>query len=417
MRATTRSSLLLLLLVASVVCAPPAAAQIAPGDFLVSTRFSVLHVAYATGKVRSLATPVGTPWMAADNHDLLIATLTDPNIPNEILRYSPTGGVTTVWRPAPTPGPTWAVGCLGELDQDGTFLASRLDYAWPASELVRLLPNGSLRTLRSNALFVGPPWIEPDTGDWFAFRGNGVPAFNGLLHYPSRGTPTTIWTPGVRVSCAAYDSTTNTFAVCDTGNPTATLWRIDRTGRVQRSMAASFLTGMTFDQETGRLFVNSYSSFIHEMNPRTGVLVRTWRAPFSAFGSITIYGHRELAGRGPATPGSTYGIDVAMLRAPNSPYVAALSLTGLRPGLPLGGPHVAYLVPDALTRHTLTLGDIPGITTGLRGTLDATGRSTISINIPSQAARGVRIFVAVVALNANTPSGIDVTPPWAFSIR
>jgi hypothetical protein len=95
--------------------------------------------------------------------------------------------------------------------------------------------------------------------------------------------------------------------------------------------------------------------------------------------------------------------------------VAALS-TGLRPGFALGdgtGRTVHLDVTSPL--FPISIGGLPGVTTGFTGVLDASGQATGSILIPAGFPAGVRLFVSAVALHPGLPSGLDTANSWGVT--
>jgi hypothetical protein len=119
---------------------------------------------------------------------------------------------------------------------------------------------------------------------------------------------------------------------------------------------------------------------------------------------IEIKESRKVSGFGLARAGSTYFVNFAFPASPGSSYVAAMS-TGLRPGFPLGDGRVINLAVDLL--FVLSVGGIPGITTGFTGVLDGTGRATGTITLPPGFPPGIRFYVSALVVNPAAPLGID----------
>jgi hypothetical protein len=92
--------------------------------------------------------------------------------------------------------------------------------------------------------------------------------------------------------------------------------------------------------------------------------------------------------------------------------VAALSL-GLRPGIGLSDGRTVHLAVDPLL--LLSLGGLPGITTGFAGVLDAAGRAAGTITLPPGFPPGVRIFVSAVAVNPALSLGLDTGSSVGFT--
>jgi len=85
----------------------------------------------------------------------------------------------------------------------------------------------------------------------------------------------------------------------------------------------------------------------------------------------------------------------------------------LRPGIALGDGRVLNLAVDPL--FVLSLGGIPGLTTGFSGALDATGAAAGTIALPPGFPPGVRVHVSAVAVNQALPAGLDMGNSWSLS--
>jgi hypothetical protein len=132
---------------------------------------------------------------------------------------------------------------------------------------------------------------------------------------------------------------------------------------------------------------------------------------------VEFYGSRKVSGSGAATPGSSYTIRFAFPSSPGAAYLAVMS-TGLRPGLPLPDSSGRVINLDFTSPlFGLSLGGIPGITTGFTGTLSPSGTASGTIAIPPGFPSGLRLFVSAVAVNGAFPSGLETANTWAFTIN
>ena len=89
------------------------------------------------------------------------------------------------------------------------------------------------------------------------------------------------------------------------------------------------------------------------------------------------------------------------------PYVAALGLSGVHPGVPLGDGRMINLNPDALT--VLSLANLlPGLWDPGPGVLDPFGRAALKLNLNAlgAAVRGIPVWLSVAVLDPLAPKGI-----------
>ena len=130
--------------------------------------------------------------------------------------------------------------------------------------------------------------------------------------------------------------------------------------------------------------------------PANGVL--------TAYG-MEIGGSRNLCSLKTAAPNNR-DILVSFPNLGGNAYVAALSLTGVRPGVPLGDGRQINLTPDTLT--VLSLNNLlPGLWNPGPGHLDPFGRVTLSLNLNllGSAVKGVPVWVVVGILDPKAPKG------------
>jgi len=105
-----------------------------------------------------------------------------------------------------------------------------------------------------------------------------------------------------------------------------------------------------------------------------------------------------------------WDLNISCPKFPNKAYVAAVSMAGYRPPIPLPSGRKIYLVPDILTG--LSLGNLlkPFFDAG-PGTLDAGGEAKGSLDLSTlPKLGGVPIWIAVAVLDAAAPDGMAYLP-------
>jgi hypothetical protein len=303
---------------------------------------------------------------------------------------------TTLAVPGPTPD-------MLALDQDGTFVVARGDA------LLRVDPGtGATATLVALPGLRGVD-IDQDTGNYL------TGTMTTLLRVDrSTLAITTITAPLTDVRCLAFEPRTGATLV----GQLSWLSRVTRAGVVSTvgpPVAAS--EAVRVDGETGNI-LGGTGNQVSLLTP-SGALVTT-RVVLTAFMVTTcveFYGSRKVSGSGAATPGSSYTIRFAFPSSPGAAYLAVMS-TGLRPGLPLPDSSGRVINLDFTSPlFGLSLGGIPGITTGFTGTLSPSGTASGTIAIPPGFPSGLRLFVSAVAVNGAFPSGLETANTWAFTIN
>jgi hypothetical protein len=378
--------------------AAPARAQAAPGDWIVAT------FGFPGGSIHSIAPSTGVATRLAgsgpetlffnalihhpDNRDFLGAFYE----PEVLARVVPNGPVTTV---APLGRVTTSIA----LDEDGTVVATiSLDQG--GGHLVRANLDTHVTTLiaavpvRLNA--VG---IDGDTGDWIVGSyDRNVP--DGLVLRIDRSTRavSTIATGVVAVTAVGWERSSGDFLVANGGS----IVRVTRGGSVAPFAGPLAANELRIDPENGNVLVGGLDQ-LTLLSPAGAVITTRTPPPLFVTG-VELFGSREVSGAGSLRSGSSYRVDFAFPGSPNSSYVAALSLAP-RPGFPLPDGRVIPLALDPL--FVLSLGGLPGITTGFAGRLDAQGRAQGTIALPPGFPAGVRVFASAVALNPALPSGLD----------
>ena len=399
-----------------------AAAQVRPGDFVLSwtgNEFGLGVVDAVTGRLlsRHKSTMRISHILLAPDNETVFASAIDTTISPDramVLRFDPRSG--TLATHATIPALRWYARCAGLfLDQDGSliFVNGGDDFISHPADFWRVEQGSAVHVTSLERLAVHAAALDTDTGDWIA---EAEYDYNKsvFLRLTSHGV-VTLFPGGEPSATLIHDQTTGHF------------WRyrycmelVDRvSGATLTSLEMATGTAMALDQVSGDVFVgeNGYyrKNYITRVTHQDRV-VQIW-GPIPAYDltGLVVLGSRPLVGQGPATPGSIYHRFLSLPRSPRAPYVAALSLGGLRPGPPLPS-GALHIVPDALFWFTLGR-DIPGATCGLAGILDGDGRTPLSLAIPAALPRGTTITVAAVAINLACPFLLDWGPSWTVTVR
>jgi len=394
-------------LVAAQGDAPPV-----PGDWIIGDINAAAGAggAYAisptTGAVNTVA--VGRPagffnWviMANNNTDLAAAYSTA----GRFALVTPAGVITS--------GAVYPSSQNGlDVDQDGTYLASTSG----GSGLYRISADGMTASLiTTTPATLNSVCIDADTGDSilavFAVLPGGM-----LLRRTSAGAVTTIAAGIGRLSSVDHCQQDGNFYVTrfDPGE----VLQVTPGGvvaTVHTALPGTGLfgaNGLKLDDETGNIVVAGLANPA-ALPGRVGLLSRTGTiitaytiAAPAGFNptSAEIYGSRKVSGLGTFSPGSAYNVNFSFPASPGASYIAAMSQS-LRPGITLPDGRTINLAIDLLL--LLSVGGIPGITTGFSGTLDANGKAVGTIALPPGFPPGIRVFISAVAVNGSMPSGLD----------
>jgi hypothetical protein len=331
--------------------------------------------------------------MAGDNSSMYV--LFDNQFSAFLLRFNRLGGFTTLFA-----FPLNEVVRGIELDVDGWLVLN-------TSSLVRIDPNQPLSPtqIAPTSPFGWDVSIEQDTGNYLV---PSVPnGYSSALLYVTREerTVSTLAT-GLGVM-QAVDFEPRTGATLVAGYPA--LYRVRPDGNVTTvSTFPTFQSALRVDPLTGEILVGGIdrNAFTVARLAPSGQVLQSAAYPALLTGSLGIetYGSRKVSSRGAFNGGGTVNVSFSFPQSPGAPYVAALSFA-LRPGLPIGGGRVLNLRADELL--SISLGGLPGFTTGFAGTLDAAGGATGTITLPGGFPTGIRFFVSAVALNPAFPSGLD----------
>jgi len=400
-------------LVVIVFAALAAPAQPSNGDYIIvhatNPAGRTLLSVDRTGTAATLVTApanhyVVEPRMDVGNRDL-VATFNQQSLSaGALVRITPAGQVTTLAAAASMVLPR-AI----EVDADGSYLLLG------SIDVLQQSAGGKVATLANIPRPFGGfgMTIDPMTGYYW------MAGFGGKLAYldPRTRVVTTMMSAGFRyITGMDHDEATDTFVFST--ETLQTIMIVDRQFQVLTSFGTSGQNwSLRLSPDTGNIHVLDGNSTVTERT-RTGAVVRTTNLPVRAdFFSLEVYGSRPVSGVGSAARGTTYQLRIGFPGASRLPYAAALSLGGIQPGIGLPDGRRIALAPDPLFWLTAALGDIPGLTQGLRGTLSATGQATATIAVPNGLPAGLRIFASAVAIDASAPVGLRTGNTWAFEIR
>ncbi len=391
----------------ATLAATPLSAQIDAGDFLIADnggfRASILHLDPRSGILSTVTTLNG----AASEMDRIPGTDdVAVAIGNSVQKLSLTTQQLTTIAQLPPVGFTTGLA----FDQDGTFLVGG-DFS-----IFRV--NGSTVT----TAYTPPPWFfmtgivrDLDT----AHFGVALSSFRtDLVRLDRRtGLDTPIRTAASpAMMLTDYDIGAGGFWFGDFGTGPNSIHLISgKDGSTLSSLTLPAASLVTVHQTTGDLI--TWTDDTITLRDRNGTAKRTW-GPFPGrnFLSTRVVGGRAIHGVGPATPGSIYELHLSFRNLPTSPYLAALSLSGMRPGIPIPGHGRLRIVPDGL--FALTAGrDIPGVTNAFAGTLDATGSAKARFFIPGAVPRGTHVTVAALALDRSASMIAEVAPPFGLVVQ
>lgn len=411
----------LALLATSVVA--PLAAQPKPGDYVItgdrcssgcSPQPYLASVDPTTGRLTTIVdwtgSGIGRAYdVTTDVDDESLVTINEvsgttvpPYVPAGLLRTTPAGVTVTISTVGYMPRTV-------DLDQDGYLVG--LGYNSRYSSLVHVTAAGA-KLLTMSTAGLQYAYVDPDTGDYFVNWGNRINAHDRQTLHQTDWFPT-----GGHAS--DFSARTGLFAVAAGYE----YWLVDRArnriDRRQITNAGESLGKVAVDRLTGNLLferVNPSGGFVDLLEYAPGMTaIRTTRVNDGIYG-LDYYGNRGVTGTGSARAGTSYTLQISLPAAgAGRAYVAALSLGGHRPGIPLADGRTIDLVADALFFLTATRGDIPGMTAGLRGVLGPRGRAQATLLIPA-ALPPIRVWATAVALDPAAPSGLVTTSTWGVTI-
>lgn len=384
-----------------------------PGDYIVATADGLLAIKPGTGGVTTLTTmAAGVVMMSADNRSIEFA----PRNEAKYWRYRPGSGVEFVTR---FPG---GGGLITDLSFEGTsgFLTTRrfnqlLAFRGGRQYLLHnVLPGSAFQELSSVRR-------DLDTGDWLLAVPDVIPRVTSVLRV-DRATMgvRTIFKVTPDYPVVDQDPHSGLYVAAQR-SPSAALAVLDGTGQVVRTWPTLWPVALAIDPVRSHYhcLVRTGAQYeIHEYEAGGTLLGKTAVPPlrFAAATDLTIYGSRPLSSEASAVVGKPHALECAFANAAGLPYLIVLGQSGARPGVTLPDGRRVHIADDAYFRQTLLGGDIPNVTTGLRGTLDANGRATAWITVPPTTAVGTRIFATAIVLDPAASLGLRVSNPWAFSV-
>jgi hypothetical protein len=388
-------------------------AQPVPGDLVVSAWGSpssgLFTVDPASGQPApiNLSSRFGAAWLAEDNRDLLCAQVGS----GAFLRVTPAGSLTSVGGP-------WGWTGFLEPDQDGSYVG--VDLVGPSTSFSRWTPGAGVVPITGLSPLVVAT-IDGDTGHYYAV---GQFSLGFMLYRVDRttGAYTTIRLTGVgspaQPAGLVSDPARGDFLILQLGSPqlnSPQLLRVDRHGSPPTPFVNDVVerpTSLRRDPETGRLLVAGDTGQL-ALLAADGTVIARHSFPGYMIRGAEFYGTRKVSGAGRATPGADYPLSFSFPGSPGRPYLAVLS-TGLRPGITLpDGRTIQIDVTSPI--FALSLGGLPGITTGFAGTLDGSGRASATVRVLAGLPAGTRFFATAVALNPTSPSGVDIANTWGWS--
>jgi hypothetical protein len=316
----------------------------------------------------------------------------------DVVHVTPTGLLTSIGTVGTGPNAI-------DLDQDGNYLVTtdtnglfRVDPVNSGATSLMALPGPGA---------VGASAIDQENGDLLFGT-----SFGGLFRMNRTNQAiTSLGGYGGSILAIDFEPRTGEYLIVTQGSPTVTR-RVARNGlSTTVTNTPYFANALKVDDETGNLLIAGQNAIAH-VTPGGGLITSLGGMPFNATG-VETYGSRKVAGHGPATAGSTYTVQFAFPRSANQVYYAAMS-TGLRPGVSLPDGRVINLdITSPL--FPISIGGLPGITTGFSGFLNPGGQATGTIAIPPTFPAGIRIFVSALALNPFLPLGLDTANTIGFT--
>jgi hypothetical protein len=333
--------------------------------------------------------------MVRNNADLVTARSITTS-PSPILVVSPLGVIATV---ATSSASVTAI----DVDQDGRSLIAA-GYQ-PGGGIYYIgaldLSTGVITSLASFANAPNGFTLDHDTGDYLP-----VLFTEGSVLRVNRVTlaVTTLVTALGSLSGAEFEPRTGDFVVTRF-SPSPGVIRVSATGVVTPiATITGSANSVKVDDATGNLLVSNTSGSVFLLTPAGVVLTTRTYAGGHNISGVELYGSRKVSGSGPVTGGAPYTVDFSFPGLPGATYVAAMSLAQ-RPGIALPDGRVINIAIDPLL--LISIGGIPGITTGFAGALDGQARASGTITLPVGFPAGVRFFVSAVAVNPGSPGGIE----------
>lgn len=331
--------------------------------------------------------------LAMPNGDYVVSRV-DTGAGGSIERVSPTGAITTM-----VPGRE-ASGLA--LDRDGTIVASGKDG------LVRIDPfTNTVSSIRPSSTTYNGVAVDRSTGDYLVInwpdevhrispQGNLVTIEVDLggsgiwgIDYDSDAQQTFLSSARGLLECQFGSHTTLTTL-------RANAIRVDPMNDVVAAV-----------RSTGAVHL-----FNRAGTPIAGAVPQTHAS--SRWAGVDFTNRSTLTGQ---TMGNVNQLNLSLPTSAGLGYHVVLGFSGTQPGFPLKAGRTVPLNWDGLTFFTATFGDVPGITTGLRGFLDERGRASATITATAPVLRGMRIYAVAISPNPSHPAGIDFTPATTVDLQ
>jgi len=297
------------------------------------------------------------------------------------------------------------------LDEDGAFACAVRDFGPNPPLLHRVDLAGGVTTLipAVSGLTGECALVDRESGDYLVASWNGVTSTVHRFARRGGGVSVLASMPG-RVVGMDHDPVRGHWVLVRLNQDVIA---VNPAGQITTLNASlGYPTCLRVDPWTGDIVVGSLMGSLHFLTS-LGNPVATTTADQRGVRGIEQLGSRRVSASGPATPGSTVSVKLSFPRAPGQPYVAALS-TGLRPGISLGDGRVLSLDWTS-PLFAISVGGIPGVTTGFAGTLDGAGRANATVLVLPGVPAGTRLFVSAVALGPALPLGLELGNTWGFT--
>lgn len=402
-----------LLTVASLTVASSLTAQPQLGDALVANRdpgaanqSAVAVFARASGIFRQALFPaarshgVGAVIMDADNNHVLCRLSDTTSTLDPIVRVSAGGLITTIAR---VPEAVNSIGSMA-LDEDGSILV-----AGTGNHLLRV--NGSTITTLPLTINAALVTIDPGTGDYWL-----APFAGAALRVDRRTAAVTSIATGFPMSLFGLEYHERADAMVLASQIRPGLLVVDRNARLLTTVTpGGTLFGLSIDPDNGHMM--AIENFNLTLLTESGAQLRTNPLNLPNPSAIELYGSRPLSGFGIARPGGRYDWRIGYPGGAGRSYAVLLSLAGTGSGVRLPGGRFIGLTADALFFHTASIGDLPGITTGLRGVLGASANAQATVRIPPATRSGTRVYATVVLVDPTAPTGIRTGNTWGFTVQ
>jgi hypothetical protein len=301
-----------------------------------------------------------------------------------------------------------------QMDSNGDLLVAS------QARLLRIDPAGRTVSITQNASFAMHLGLDIDTGDLIsgagtnlyrlARDGSSVATFGTGFNFRYGDIAQDVLTGDVFVpTCCGYVTNGVSLHVLRAGTSVATVFLADPTGLVgaygpnpDRASAARprLVTG-------SHIFLSSApnSGGMWYLDLATATPTKLAPFPHTTLSDSTILGSREI--QSVRTAPGRYDLRFNIPTEGGIPYVAAVSLSGVRPSIRLPDGRRIALVPDTFTVASVSGWLVPFLTGNL-GSLDPFGRATARLDVSSiySAVKGLRLWVLLITLDSRAPLGL-----------